>query len=104
MQISFYDGSKQFLSNKPIRLIELFAGIGSQSQALKNLNIDFEPYKVVEFDKYAIKSYNAVHGTNFETLDITKINANDLGIVETNKYDYLMLLGTTLFLVVLLFI
>ncbi|HEY8390794.1 MAG TPA: DNA (cytosine-5-)-methyltransferase, partial [Clostridia bacterium] len=31
-----------------------------------------------------------IHGTNFEPLDITKITAKDLGIVETDKYDYIM--------------
>ena len=35
---------------KKIRLIELFAGIGSQAKALKNIGADFEHYKVVEFD------------------------------------------------------
>lgn len=75
---------------KPIRLIELFAGYGSQAMALERMNVNFEHYKVVEFDKFAIVSYNAVHGTNFETSDITKINANDLNIVDTEKYEYIM--------------
>ncbi len=75
---------------KPIRLIELFAGIGSQAKTLERLNVDFQHYKVVEFDKYAIKSYNAIHGTNFETSDITEIHAKDLEIVETDKYEYIM--------------
>lgn len=48
-----------------LRLIELFAGYGSQAMALKRAGIPFEHYKVIEFDKYAIKSYNAVHGTDF---------------------------------------
>lgn len=76
--------------DKPIRLIELFAGIGSQAKALKLLNANFEHYRICEFDKYAIKSYNAIHGTNFETSDITKITADDLGIVDTDKYCYIM--------------
>ena len=63
---------------KPIRLIELFAGIGSQAKALTNLGVDFEHWRVCEFDNYAINSYNAVHGTNFTTSDITKLTANDL--------------------------
>ena len=75
---------------KPIRLIELFAGIGSQAKALKNLGANFEHYRVIEWDKYAITSYNAVHGTSFETNDITKIHASDLGIVDTDKYEYIM--------------
>lgn len=73
-----------------LRLIELFAGIGSQAKALTNLGIDFEHWFVCEFDKYAIASYNAIHNTNFNTSDVTKITANDLNIVETNKYTYLL--------------
>ena len=30
-QISLFDGSKKFIFDKPIRLIELFAGVGSQA-------------------------------------------------------------------------
>lgn len=72
----------RFKIDKPIRLIELFAGIGSQAKALENLGANFEHYKVVEFDKYAVASYNAVHGTAFETQDITQIHAENLEIVE----------------------
>ena len=76
--------------DKPIRLIELFAGIGSQAKALARLGADFEHYRICEFDKYAVTSYNAIHGTDFTTSDITKISANDLGIVDTDKYCYIM--------------
>lgn len=41
---------------KPIRLIELFAGIGTQAIALKDLGVPFEYWKTVEFDKFAVKS------------------------------------------------
>ena len=75
---------------KPLRLIELFAGIGSQAKALKNLGVDFTHWYVCEFDKYAIQSYNAVHSTNFETSDITKLKANDLNITDTEHYNYLL--------------
>ena len=75
---------------KPIRLIELFAGVGSQAMALKRLGANFEHYRVVEFEKYAIKSYNAIHGTDFEPMDITKIIGSDLGISDTDKYCYIM--------------
>lgn len=73
-----------------LRLIELFAGIGSQAKALTNLGIEFEHWFVCEFDKYAIASYNAIHNTNFNTSDVTKITATDLNIVETDKYTYLL--------------
>lgn len=79
-----------FYNQKPIRLIELFAGIGSQAKALKNLGIDFEHWYVCEFDKYAIQSYNAVHNTNFTTSDVTKITADDLKITDTEHFTYLL--------------
>lgn len=58
--------------------------------ALKRIGAKFEHYRVVEFDKYAIKSYNAVHGTDFPTIDITTVHAADLGIVDTSNYCYMM--------------
>lgn len=73
-----------------IRLIELFAGVGSQSMALRDLGAYYESYRVVEFDKYAIKSYNAIHGTDFPTLDIRDIHCEDLGIVDKQNFTYLL--------------
>ena len=80
----------EFNSYKPLRLIELFAGIGAQAKALTNLGIKYEHWGVCEWDKYAIQSYNAVHGTNFNTSDITKLTAKDLNIVDTEHYNYLV--------------
>ena len=79
-----------FKVDKPIRLIELFAGIGSQAMALRDLGADFEHHRVVEFDRFAIASYNAIHGTHFPTMDITKISGMDLGINDTDKYCYIL--------------
>lgn len=80
----------KFVIDKPIRLIELFAGIGAQAKALENLGVEFEHWKAVEFDKYAMRSYNAVHGTDFKTSDIRNIHAVDLEIRDTDKYCYIM--------------
>ena len=55
-----------------LRVLELFAGIGACSKALERLDIEHEIVDAVEIDRYAIKSFNAVHGTNFEPQDITK--------------------------------
>lgn len=94
VQISMfeYDGVKKPIvdNGKHIRLIELFAGIGAQAKALENLGVPFEHYRICEFDKYPVKSYNAVHGTNWSTSDITQIHAEDLGVVATDKYQYIM--------------
>lgn len=57
-----------------LKVLELFAGIGACSKALTNLGIEHEIVDAVEIDKYAIKSFNAIHGTNFEPQDITKWN------------------------------
>jgi len=55
-----------------LKVLELFAGIGACSKALTNLGIEHEIVDAVEIDKYAVQSFNAVHGTNFEPQDITK--------------------------------
>ena len=90
-QLDIFSAIKQpYKITKPIRLIELFAGVGSQAMALKRLGANFEHYRVVEFEKYAIKSYNAIHGTDFDPMDITKIIGSDLGISDTDKYCYIM--------------
>lgn len=90
-QMSIFDFTREPISiKKPIRLIELFAGYGSQAMALKRIGAKFEHYRVVEFDKYAIASYNAVHGTNFPTMDITKVHADDMAIEDTKHFTYLL--------------
>ena len=53
-----------------IKVLELFAGIGALSKALERLDIEHEIVDAVEIDKYAVKSFNAIHNTNFEPQDI----------------------------------
>lgn len=55
-----------------LRVMECFAGIGAASKALENLGIEHKIVDAVEIDKYAVKSFNAIHNTNFEPQDITK--------------------------------
>jgi DNA (cytosine-5)-methyltransferase 1 len=57
-----------------LKVLELFSGIGACSKALERLGIDHEIVDSVEIDKYAVKSFNAVHGTNFEPQDIKEWN------------------------------
>jgi len=78
------------LIKKPIRLIETFAGYGSQALALKKIGANFEHWKMVEFDKYAVDSYNAIHGTNFPVSDIRDIHAENLEIRERESFTYLL--------------
>ena len=90
-QMSIFDMIREPIRiTKPIRLIELFAGYGSQAMALEKIGAKFEHYRVVEFDKYAVASYNAVHGTDFPTMDITNVHADDLNICDTEAFTYLL--------------
>ena len=89
MQDLLFDFPKMGI-NKPIRLITLFSGIGSQEMALRDIGADFEIWKAVEFDKYAIKAYNAIHGTNFTTTDIRDVHGVDLEIKNRDKFTYLL--------------
>jgi DNA (cytosine-5)-methyltransferase 1 len=57
-----------------IRVLELFAGIGTQSMALKNIGIEHTSI-ISEIDKFAIKSYNAIHGDTE--------NLGDICLIET---------------------
>ncbi len=56
-----------------MKIIELFAGLGTQTQALFNLGIKHEVTAISEIDKYAIKSYEALHGAVNNLGDITTI-------------------------------
>ena len=88
-ELSLFD-FPQLEINKPIRLIELFGGIGSQAMALRDIGANFEHYRLVEFDKYAVASYNAIHGTNFTTTDIRDVHGVDMGIVNRQEFTYLL--------------
>lgn len=57
-----------------IKVLELFGGIGAFSKALERCGIDYEIADYVEIDKYAAKSFNAMHNTNFEPQDIKEWN------------------------------
>lgn len=63
----------EYTAENPLRLIELFAGIGSQTQALTNIGIAHRVVAISEIDKYAIQSYEAMHGKANNLGDIRKI-------------------------------
>ncbi len=56
-----------------IKVIELFAGVGSQAMALRNIGIDYEVLGISEIDKFAIRSYEAIHGKVHNFGDISKM-------------------------------
>ncbi len=66
-QMSFFDGTQKFRNDKPIRLIELFAGYGSQALALKYLGVPFEHYRISEWATKSIQAYKDLHATDDRT-------------------------------------
>ena len=80
----------QYKITKPIRLIELFAGIGTQAMALRDLGADFVRWRAVECDRLAVKSYNAIWQDNIKPIDIREVSGEWLCITDTDKYEYIM--------------
>jgi len=59
-----------------MKLLSLFSGIGAFEKALDRLEIPYELVGYCEIDKYASKSYAAIHGVD-ESMnigDITKVD------------------------------
>ena len=71
-----------------IKVFEGFAGIGTQRMALKNLGIEHEVIGISEIDKYAIKSYESIHGETKNFGDISKINTEDLPEFDLFTYSF----------------
>ena len=74
------------LIKKPIRIIELFGGYGSQYMALKYLGANVESYKLVEWEVAAIEAYTRFHHEykHFDCDDLTSALYN-LGISNDGK-------------------
>ena len=63
-----------------MKVLSLFSGIGAFEKALDNLQIPYELAGFSEIDKYAVKSYCAIHGVD-ESMnlgDITEVDDNSL--------------------------
>lgn len=60
-----------------ITVNELFSGIGSQHAGMERLGIPYKIIGMAEIDKYAIKSYEAIHGPTRNYGDISKIEKLD---------------------------
>ena len=60
-----------------LKVLELFSGVGCQTQALKNIGIEHQSTQC-EIDKYAESIYNQIHGDTENLGDITKVDENTL--------------------------
>lgn len=52
---------ERYTITKPIRLLEMFAGYGSQAYALKSIGVQFEHHKICEWATKSIDAYNNIH-------------------------------------------
>lgn len=73
-----------------LKFRSLFSGIGSPESALKNIGIDFELVDFCEVDKYAIKSYCAVHGVSEDKNlgDVSKVWGRDLPYADLMVWGF----------------
>lgn len=74
-----------------IKVGTVCSGIGSLEKALRNLGIEYELAYFCEFDKFAAKSYCAIHGvtTDKNLGDLTKVD------IATLPHDLDLLVGGT---------
>lgn len=64
---------------KPIRLIEMFSGYGSQALALKYLGVPFEHWKTCEWAIKSIQAYKDIHFANeYHSYGFTEETKEDL--------------------------
>lgn len=73
---------------KVLKVFEAFAGYGSQRMALENIGVPHEVVAISEIDKFAIKSYEAIHGETFNLGDITKIKIEDVPDHDLFTYSF----------------
>lgn len=66
MQFSMFDGTQEFRFRKPIRLIEFFAGYGSQALALRELGVKFQHWRICEWAVKSIQAYKDNHFSDVE--------------------------------------
>lgn len=60
-QMTIWDDNPPLKIRKPIRLIELFAGYGSQALALRYLGANFEHWRICEWAYKSIIAYKDLH-------------------------------------------
>lgn len=61
---------------KPLKVLELFGGIGAPRKALENIGVDVKSIDYVEILPFAVKAYNSIFDNDYKIQDITKWNMN----------------------------
>lgn len=86
----FHPKKQKFVIDKPIALIELFAGVGAQALSLDVLGVPYKHHFVCEFDKFPCASYSAIHGVDVKPIDICAVHGKDLKIDDKKHWCYMM--------------
>ena len=85
-QIDIFDLMYQpFKITKPIRLIELFSGYGSQALALKYLGANFTHWKICEWAVKSIQAYKDLHMEDDNTDYSKELTTNEIKEYLFNK-------------------
>ena len=84
----FNFGKENKVITKPIRLIELFAGIGSQYKALSLLTDKVESWKICEWAIPSIKAYNSIHIKDFTDYSVGKTKEEMLARINGVSANY----------------
>lgn len=71
--------SETFKITKPIRMIELFAGVGFQSMGIKKVFPNAQNYRIAEWQVNSIIAYALTH---YETVDINDVELNKEQLVD----------------------
>lgn len=71
-----------------LKVFESFAGIGTQRMGLEKAGIDHEVVGICEIDKFAIDSYEAIHGDVNNYGDIAKLDPKDLPDFDLFTYSF----------------
>ncbi len=73
-----------------MKILSLFSGIGAFEKALTNMGVPYELAAYCEIDKYASRSYAAIHGVSEDKNlgDITKVDEHVLALIRELKPKY----------------
>lgn len=73
---------------KTLKVFEAFAGVGSQRMALRNLGIPHEVVAIAEIEKFAIASYEAIHGKVNNLGDISTVATDEIPDHDIFTYSF----------------
>lgn len=71
-----------------LRVFESFAGIGTQRMGLERAGIEHDVVGICEIDKFAIDSYQAIHGETKNYGDISRVDPKDLSDFDLFTYSF----------------